>query len=817
MPYSVDTGDNADLKINTAETKKGFPSHLVDQKIKKSYKWCFHYVKAMHWEYRGGTGPALFRNVANKYKEYRDYARGNQEVDQYKEMLGAARKRNRGKRNLSWKNLDWSILPIAPKFVEVLKGKMKAQPRNLKIRAIDSSSLEQERLYESELAEWIFNREWYRKLADRLPGFEKQSPVQDGEPEPKSVGDIPMYKNLFYKDEASMELTDVIELSFEVNNMPHIREEVIEDLIEVGIAGTRTYIDSNGFLKTRRVVPERMVANQCKFKDFRDLIRVGEYVEMTISDLKQMAGNQFTEDEYRKIAEYSTNKTFGAGAFTTDYYEETYTYPYDYEKITVLDAEWLSVDEKTTNVSKDRYGNLQSEFVGKDFLPKGVSDDDYKEKYNGERYIIRRNVKNRYRAMWVVDSPYLFNYGLATDMPRQASSLAETSTSYKIYTTNFDSLMRKIIPVLDQIQINWLQFQNHVARSRPAGLSIEMSALENLSLGKGGERMTPKEALRLYFDTGILLWRRKEWSGHTSQWKPVEELNNGIGDAAAQHFQNIINQIDILRNLIGLNQVDDASTPNPEIGKFVTETASQATNFALDYLYHAEKEIYEGTAQITALLLPDLIKRGGGKGMVQALGKKTFNFFKNNIDLTFHEFSIKIEAGSTDEQKIMIHEYTKLAMGNDKIEEEHAIMISQELNPYKQVELLRHFKEEKTKRSMDEQKAVAQIEEQKNVNSANAAADAEIRKTVEVSKIELQKEIMIKKLDIQSEMMKGQVQLVIAKIKSGTELTKIEKKIEADIIIADMKVDGTIEVAEIQAESAENVAEKQPKSLPPKK
>jgi len=802
--------------VGQKDAKRGFPSHFVKPDIKQKAQWCMEYVRAMHWEYRGGTGPALFRNVANKYKEWRDYARGQQEIDQYKEMLGPKKKRNRGKQDTSWKNLDWSVLPIAPKFVQILQGMILAEPRIVKVRAIDSESLESERLYENNMSEWVTNRDWIQKLQQTHPSMQMDSPVDQDDPEPQNLGEVPLYKDLFYKDRAAMELKDTLDVAFEVNNMEHLRKEIVEDIIEVGVGGTRTLIDSNGFFKIRRVVPERIIINQCKFQDFRDKVRIGEYIEMTISELKQLAGNQFTEKEYKEMANMGgKNKTFGQGAFTTDYYEETYTYPYDHEKITILDAEWFSDDERTTKISKDRFGNPQRERVSRDFLPKGVSDDMYKEEHKGERYIVRRKIKNRYRAMWVVDTDFIFNFGLATDMARQAGSLADTELSYQLYTTNFDSIMRRIIPALDQIQINWLQFQNHVARSRPAGLSIEMSALENLSMGKGKERMTPKEALRLYFDTGILVWRMKQWSGASAQWRPVDELNNGLNDAAAQHFQNIIGLIDILRNILGLNQVQDASTPNPDIGKFVTETASQATAHALTYIYHAEKEIYERTAKAGALLLPDIIKRGKSKGLIEALGTKTFNFFQTNMDLTHYEFSLKIETGPTQDQQVRMAQYIQASLEKQEISTETAVMLENEQNPYKQVALLRHHKRLRREEAQADQQAVAKMEEEKNINSANAAAEAEMEKNKDAHVLDMEKIEKEGEVQMMVDTNKQQGEIILAKINNGADLTETEKEIAGRITETRIKIKSQEKIAQIGAQAQVKAAKETPKMPTP--
>lgn len=784
---------------------KGFPTHFVSPDAKKSPKYLMLWAKAIHEEDKTGSGN-VFRSRIADYKVWREYARGMQEIDQYKELLGPKKKRTRGKRDNTWRNLDFNILPIAPKFVQILQGMIMAQPRIMKIRAIDSKSMEAERVYENELSEWVTNRDWVEKLQQRHPGMNFPSPIRAEDPDIQDQNEIPLYKDLFYKDEAAMEMKDTVDVAFEVNDMEQIREDYINDIIEVGVGGTRTMIDSNGFLKIRKVTPERLRSNNFTRPDGGDIRYIGEYVEMSIADLKQIAGNEFSEAEYKDIAEKATGKKYDV-----EYFEDIYTYPWDGDTITVLDFEMLSTDERTTNVSKDRFGNWKSEKVAKDFLPKGVSDDMYKERYNGDRYIMRRNVRNRYQGMWIVDTNYICKYGLSSDMARQASSLHDTQLTYTIYTTRFDSVIRRIMPALDQIQINWLQFQNHVARSKPPGLSIEMSALENLNVGKAGERMTPKEALRLYFETGVILWRMKNWSGAMGQWRPVQELNNGIGDAAAQHFQNILSIIDVLRNILGLNQVEDASTPNPEIGKFVTETATVATKHALTYAYFADKKIYEGTAKKCMLLLPNLISRGKSKGLIEALGTKTYNFFKTNIDLSFYEFSLMVEAGATDDQQAAIRGYIAKAVEKEQLDADTALLIEQEENPYKAIAMIRHEKRKKFQMQIENQKFTAQLEENKNIKSANAAAQAEVWKERQTADIKMQLETHISDLKQEENALQLQGEIILAKLNGGIDLTETEKQIAGKIMETRMKTASQEKIANIKARAQIKAAKEQPK------
>jgi len=788
-----------DTGITKTSSKNGYPSHLIPLS-KKGKEWCLDYIKAFHSDTENTNGK-LFRKNIDNYKDWREYASGDQNIDQYKELLGAKTKRNKGKKESSWKNLDWSILPIGPKFVEILFGKIKNEPRILKVKGIDKQSLNKEKQYESELAEYVYNKKWMAEMQDKM-GFKFETPIEEGNPEIENMGEIELYKEMFYKDRYALETYDFIKTIHNDSDWTEqLRDEVIEDLIKVGAAGTKVYIDSgDGMVKIRRCIPEEVKTNNVRFHDFRDMYQAGEYINLTISELKQMAGNQFTEEEYEKIADKSTANTYSSASFTSGNLDSS---RYDNQHVTLFDAQWFSNDERTQKVRRNKYGNKMAEMVDSDFLPKNVTDDDYAKKNEGLKYITRKKIKNVFKGKWIVDTEYIFDYGLETNMLRQSTVLHEALLGYTFYTTNFDSIVRRIIPILNSIQLDWIQHQNHIARSRPSGLSIEMSAFQDLSLGKGGnEKLSPKEALRLYMDTGILIWRRKDWNGHMSQWTPVQEMQNGISEASMQHFNNILAKIDLLRGILGLNEVSDASTPNPDIGKYVTQVANQGTNNAIAFLYKADKSIYRRTSHKIALEIPNIINNGVNPGLVEALGERTFNFFKANKNMVFFDASITIDVGPTEEKRERISSYISISLERQEITIEDAAQIDDEENPHRQLQLLKKAKIDKANRASLEAERSAKLEQEKNIASAKASSEMEIEKEKALSVIRMEEEELKSKIALREKRADLKNQLILLEAENKYKRNLEGEKIDADILMNTDDNETLLETAHISARQA---------------
>ena len=94
--------------------KSYFPSQAVSDAEKLSYDYGLKVAKAIETEwFNNDRNNNRYRNNLNNFHNLRLYARGEQSIQKYKDELSI-------NGDLSYLNLDWTPVPIIPKFVDIV-------------------------------------------------------------------------------------------------------------------------------------------------------------------------------------------------------------------------------------------------------------------------------------------------------------------------------------------------------------------------------------------------------------------------------------------------------------------------------------------------------------------------------------------------------------------------------------------------------------------------------------------------------------------------------------------------------------------------
>lgn len=733
-----------------------FPSHLINPS-EKGRDWVLQFCKAAWSSFENDNPREMFYHARYRYEVIKSYAMGNQSINKYKPLLGVDDESKE-----DWLAIDWSVIPIVPKFRRIALGKLNKIDYNIVATPVDSLANDEIEDFFAQTKAKLLMREEAKKIDPAL----LENPILALEPnEAKDMEELEIQMNYTFKHQMAIEAEQGIKLILEQNEIEKMREKLKEDLFDYGVAGYKEYIDSNGAIKARTINPRNILINHCKNKDFSDAAYVGEIIEMSISDLKQMAGDTFSASEYEDIAKNVVGKYGNPREWPSSL--SIYNKGYDNFRIRLLDLEFFSVNEMVYEQRIDRRGNK--------IYARAKYEERNKRKDKFERFAY----KVAYKGRWIIDTDYIFDYGLCTDMKRAKSSLMDTKLSYHIYAPEFFDMrgygiMEQIIPIADAIQIAWYRMQNAINQARPKGIIIEMGALEDIPLGAGGKKLSPMKVLDLYNKTGTLVYRKADAQGRMTNYKPIEELENGLGRDVMSYYQIIQNHIQMIRDITGMNELTDGSTPDPRTLTTVAKLAYEGTNNALAHIVQSDKKLLESLANAVILRLQDVAS--GVKGYVRALGSVTMRFFQTSPHLALYEFGIFLEDKPTDDQRAMLMQQVQASQAGGLLDIEDAIII-QNTDNLKVAQQLLAYKIKK-RRQAEEDKAMRmqQMNSQVQQESAMAAEQAK-QQTIQVEGqmkaqlIQVEKEMEAKLME-----MKYQYELQLEQLRQeGKVVTKQEE------------------------------------------
>jgi hypothetical protein len=122
-----------DVKINIAQAS--FPDQFASDQEKDSFEYGLQIGQAIQYEwFRRDGSLCRYYNQWREFHKLRLYARGEQPVQKYKNELAIDG-------DLSYLNLDWTPVPIIPKFVDIVVNGM--SDRLFKVKAYSQDALSQ--------------------------------------------------------------------------------------------------------------------------------------------------------------------------------------------------------------------------------------------------------------------------------------------------------------------------------------------------------------------------------------------------------------------------------------------------------------------------------------------------------------------------------------------------------------------------------------------------------------------------------------------------------------------------------------------------
>jgi len=752
------------------------PSQAVSDSEKRSDDYGLQVAKAIEqdWFNRDGNVGRFYQS-SNQYNMLRLYARGEQSIGKYKDEFSV-------NGDLSYLNLDWKPVPIIPKFVDIVVNGM--QDRLFSIKAVGQDPLATDR--KTKFVKGIEQDLAARELLKVMEAELGQAPRNVPEEElPLNSEEFQLYMQLNYKQGIEIAEEQAINNVFLTNKYKDIKKRIDYDLATIGIgAGKCTFNNTDG-IKLNYVDPANLIWSYTEDPDFADCYYFGEVKRVKLNELKK----EFPEtsnEEFRELARQSYD--------WTSYNDNTNAQNNNDDNIvSVLYFNWKTWENNVYKIKETSTG-----------ANKAIKKDDTFDPPKDQRSRFEKvaeAVEVVYEGVLILGSNTLLKWEKASNMVRPNSNTNLVLMNYvvsapRIYRGAINSLVSKMMPYADLIQLTHLKMQQAIQKMTPSGVYLDADGLAEIDLGNG-TNYNPQEALNMYFQTGSIIGRSLTVDGEQNIGKvPITELPGG-GGGQVQILVGAYNQyIQMMRDITGLNEARDGSDPDPKALVGVQKLAAANSNVATRHILDSSMSITTRLAESIALRFKDVLEYHPTKeAFISAIGPFSVGSLEEMKNMHLHDFGIFLELEPDEAEKAMLEANIQAALSQGSIFLEDAIDVREIKNVQLANQLLKYRRIKK--QQVDQQQAQA-------ASAAQAEAQGQAQVVVENAKaqaeqVKTESKIQYRQADIEFEIKKLEVEA-----RTKRELMQFEY--ELNVQLKELELQAQKELVEKQSETQKDVA-----------
>ena len=322
-----------DVKISLNPT--GFPSQFVSDSEKKSYEFGLQIGQAIQYEwFRKDGRQSRFYSQWAEFHRLRLYARGEQSVQKYKNELAIDG-------DLSYLNLDWTPVPIIPKFVDIVVNGMADRIFKVNAYAQDSMSLDKRSEYQKQLQKDMLAKPVMKQVQKDL-GINTFATSE--EDVPNSSEELALHMQLKYKPSIEIAEEEAINTVLSENRYYEIQKQLYYDQTILGVSMCKNTFKPGSGISIEYVDPANVVYSYTEDPHFQDCFYWGEIKTIPIVELKKIDTSLTRQDmdeiskysqswyNYNNTAQYYNNSLFSRDSATVLFFNYKTTNTFTYKK-----------------------------------------------------------------------------------------------------------------------------------------------------------------------------------------------------------------------------------------------------------------------------------------------------------------------------------------------------------------------------------------------------------------------------------------------------------------------------------------------------
>jgi hypothetical protein len=739
-------------------SNSAFPSQVVSDADKASEEYGSQVAMAIEYEWfdQGRTNGNRYLTNWNNFHNLRQYARGEQSPQKYKDELSI-------NGDLSYLNLDWQPVPILSKFVDIVVNGISNKSYDIKAYAQDPASVKKRTDYASRIYEDMMAKDYLDELKNSLGINLYQS--LDPSAIPESDEELELHMQLSYKQSIEIAEEEAISSVLAQNKYDLIRRRLNMDLTVCGIAASKTSFNTAEGVTVDYVDPAYMVYSYTEDPNFEDVYYVGEVKSITIPELKKEFPN-ISKDELEIIQKMPGNRQYVTG--------------------------WGNYDENTVQVLYFDYKTYHNQVFKIKKTPQGLQkalekNDEFNPPENDGFERVSRSIEVLYNGAKVLGTNTMLKWEMAENMSRPLADTTKVEMNYaicapRIYKGRIESLVSKCIGFADMIQLTHLKLQQVMSRMVPDGVYLDMDGLAEVDLGNG-TNYNPAEALNMYFQTGSIVGRSLTQDGEMNAGKvPIQELNSSSGQGKIQSLiQTYQYYLQMIRDVTGLNEARDGSTPDKQTLVGLQKIAANASNVATRHIKQSSLYLTLRIAENIALKIADALEFPlTAEALTNSISNYNVNTLIEVSNLNLHDFGIFLELEPDEEEQQQLEQNIQVALQSGGIDLEDAIDLRQIKNLKLANQMLKIKRKSKGKQDQENQQANIRAQAESQADAAEKIAMTEVQKQEAISGSKVQFEQATNQMEIQRMELAAQL-----------EQQKMETQFQFDMQLKQMDMQAT--------------------------
>jgi hypothetical protein len=768
------------MKTNTYK----LPDPLAPDVVKKDNAYGLQMAHFIENEWFNGgieNKGSNFMTRSNWIAEKRLFARAESDPAQDKNLFS----RNTG--DLDYVNLDWEQLNLAQKFCRKVSNGIQDSGYNLDIRACDAISMK----LKQDRTNILKTKMYANPMLERA----KQLGLPDLTPKgfvPEDEEELNLYMQI--KDKPMVEIAEEVMINYVKNTHDYRTIERIKnkDLVEIGIAVGRCFIDKNDGVVIESVDPEHYVHSYVEKNNFSDAFYHGVVDTISINDIKRESG--FDETTLRKIAK---KQSVSSALFEIDFDQCSMEKLLDM-RLHVLRFAYKSAKTMVYKKTTNKKGQV---------VKISKRDDSFNPKEEMADLKVSKVLDTWYEGNYIVGADEIYGYKECENLERDDLNRAKSPfivIATNIHKNRLHSFLGDIQPMCKQLQRQHLKIQQLIAELKPDLIQLDLDSLADLGGDEeeegGGEKEEKWQmALNLLNTKGVVITQRTDMGELGMKDNAgARPMSNSQGSALIPlldtwaHYYNLIDDV-----TGGVNISADSLVGVSEMQKLAANTATQ-------HIVEAATDFNKKMSELISSRLHSIFKydkSGYLKRIYEnAVGKHNVDALEALADRSLHEFGFTVEMIPSQKEMDSFMEDLRIALTEgtidveDKIEAERIARTNMKLSR----QYLIYRRRKRTKQRMEEQSIMAKEKSQNDMASAQAATQAKT-----------QAYAMQKQVDIDAEAKLSSIRLNEYQVKKQIEAPGEQIKFQQEVYLEQMKVATTMNLNQYKEDAKDKRLDRQ--------